>query len=153
MEKLMPGNGRTFLSDFLASFARVFHRRTVVPRRNTFLRPEHAGAEAPRVIDQSRVNLLIRHSGKHESGSIATTICGRSIGTTRSPASFPFWFYRRAVGITFDDSFWPINCDAVRSGEDHRIGKLLALERTALLRTVCSVYLAASALSGSCLSV
>jgi len=95
----MPGNGRTFLSDFLASFARVFHRRTVVPRRNTFLRPEHAGAEAPRVIDQSRVNLLIRQSGKHESGSIATMICSRSIGTTRSPASFPFWFYRRAVGI------------------------------------------------------
>src|SRR5207245_3009353 len=82
MEKLVPGNGRTFLSDFLGSFARVFHRRTVVPHRNTFPRPEYAGAESPRVVDQSRVNLLSRQFGKHESGSIATTICGRSIGTT-----------------------------------------------------------------------
>src|SRR3989442_5252172 len=116
MEKLVPGNGRTFLSDFLASFARVFHRRTVVPHRNTFPLPEYAGGESPRVVDQSRVNLLIRQSGKHESGSIATTICGRSIGTTGSPASFPFWFYPRAVENTFDNSFWPINCDAGQSG-------------------------------------
>jgi len=127
MEKLVPGNGRTFLSDFLGSFARVFHRRTVVPHRNTFSRPEYAGAESPRVVDQSRVNLLIRQSGKHESGSIATTICGRSIGTTGSPASFPFWFYRRAVENTFDNSFWPINCDAGQSGEDAMRNKVVRI--------------------------
>ncbi len=144
----MPPSGRTFLSDFLASFARVFHRRTAVPHSNTFPPPGYAGAESPRAVDQSKFNLLLCQSGKHESGSIATTICRRSTGHRSLPCVIPISvFPPRRLNI-FGDCFWPINCDAIVSGEGHKVGRLLAL-----LRTVCSVYLATSALSCSCLLI